>query len=136
MKRIEPLLVVLIAAPLSLLSGCTTPDRFENECSVFFSHPVSAAAIPTGMRRTKYGWEDASLWTVAPGVPPSAVPSRSIDQWVAQQRQREPGWVRAVILEIRETPPLMVAVLQLAAIAAILRLGRLVEPQAGASPRG
>jgi hypothetical protein len=108
--------VVLVSCLASI--GCA-PARFENEFVSPNVLPASPAAIPRGFRRTKHGWEDASLWGL-----PGEVQRRSLESWVDRQRQREPGWVRRGIDEIRETPPWMVAVLEISAIAAIVRLTR------------
>ena len=72
-----------------------------------------------GLRRTKDGWEDATMWHVrADGSP------ESIDEWIDRQRQLEPGWMRLMFDRIRMTPPLMVAVIQITAIAAITAIAQ------------
>ena len=87
------------------------------------SSNTSNAAIPSGLRRTRDGWEDASLWSVAPGYR-----SRSIEDWIDHQRRTEPGWARGTFEQLRQTPPLMIAVIQIAAIAAIFYLSRNATP--------
>lgn len=108
----------LIALILSL-GGCAPPALFENEYGGFVSNRSSDAIIPRGMRRTKNGWEDASLWHLSTGFR-----HRSIDSWMEDQRQREPNWLRRIFEEIRTTPPLMIAVIQVTAIAAIVHVSR------------
>lgn len=116
-----PLIAVAI-----MIGGCTTPSRFENESKFYLPVGHSVAEVPSGLRRTKNGWEDTSMWHVS-----QELPSRSIESWMDHQRSREPGWVRQLFHEIRTTPPLMVAVLQITAIAAIVHISRAqkVEPR-------
>ncbi|KAA5545472.1 hypothetical protein FYK55_07440 [Roseiconus nitratireducens] len=107
-------LVCLLAA-----AGCSPPERFENERGRFVTTSDSDAAIPSGLRRTKYGWEDASLWT----APPNSRP-QSIESWMERQQRLEPSWIRRCFLKLRTTPPLMIAVIQITAIAAIVHISR------------
>jgi hypothetical protein len=106
-------------AALVLSGGCAPPALFENEYGSIVAAIDSEAEIPTGMRRTTSGWEDSSLWHVS-----TDLQSRSIHAWMTHQRRREPGWARRVFERIRGTPPLMIAVIQISAIAAIVHLSR------------
>ncbi|WP_145390749.1 hypothetical protein [Stieleria neptunia] len=113
------LLLSLVGFCLLALGGCSPPALFENESGAFVPAIESDAAIPRGMRRTKNGWEDASLWFVS-----TEFQSRSIESWLDVQRQREPSWLRKVFERIRMTPPLMIAVIQITAIAAIVHISQ------------
>lgn len=99
--------------------GCSPPAKFENERGNVVSASGASGEIPTGFRRTVNGWEDTSMWHVAPDYKP-----KSIDGWMDQQRDREASWLRRVLNKIRQTPPLMVALIQITAIAAIVRISR------------
>lgn len=112
-----PLCSIPVLAVLLSFCGCLPPARFENEYVGVFSLTDSDAAVPSGMRRTKYGWEDASLWHVSANIR-----VRSIDWWMADQRSREPRWLRTLFAKIRTTPPLMIAVIQITAVAAIIHI--------------
>ncbi|PAY18278.1 hypothetical protein CKO51_17205 [Rhodopirellula sp. SM50] len=110
-------LLGFLAFSLLGLAGCSPPALFENESGAFVPAIDSDAVIPRGMRRTKNGWEDASLWYVS-----TEFQSRSIDTWLDIQRHREPNWLRKIFERIRTTPPLMIAVIQVTAIAAIVHI--------------
>ncbi|MDV6031097.1 MAG: hypothetical protein F9B45_13530 [Phycisphaera sp. RhM] len=107
------------------LAGCSPPALFENESGAFVPAIDSDAVIPRGMRRTKNGWEDASLWFVS-----TEFQSRSIDSWLDIQRHREPNWLRKFFERIRTTPPLMIAVIQITAIAAIVHISHAHKAEA------
>lgn len=72
-----------------------------------------SAVIPTGWRRTNAGWEHASTWSLG---------SSNINDLIAAQRRREPAWIRFFFLKLRSIPPLVVAVMQITAIAVIMRI--------------
>ena len=103
-----------------VIGGCTTPALYKQERGTLFASTGSDAAIPSGMRRTSKGWEDTADWMISPDYQ-----SRSISEWIRRQRESEPGWIRKIIFEIRTTPPLMIAVIQITAIAAIVHISRL-----------
>ncbi|MCS7469035.1 hypothetical protein NZK35_20475 [Stieleria sp. ICT_E10.1] len=113
------LLLSFIGVSLLGLAGCSPPALFENESGAFVPRIDSDAVIPRGMRRTKNGWEDASLWHVS-----TEFQSRSIQCWLDIQRHREPHWLRKFFERIRTTPPLMIAVIQITAIAAIVHISQ------------
>ena len=113
------LLLSFIGFSLLGLAGCSPPALFENEYGEFVPAIDSDAVIPRGMRRTKNGWEDASLWYVS-----TEFQARSIDSWLDIQRHREPTWLRKLFERIRTTPPLMIAVIQITAIAAIVHISQ------------
>ena len=104
---------------LSLAVGCSPPAKFENEVGYYVQASDSGATVPMGFRRTKDGWEDTSTWQIA-----STVQTRSIDDWMSEQRERESSWFRAVLEKIRTTPPLMIAVIQITCIAAIVHISK------------
>lgn len=110
-----PIVICLLATS----SGCTTPSLFVNEHAPAVAGGDLRGALPSGMRRTKDGWEDASTWFLSEDFQ-----QQSLDVWMKREREREPGWVRRTVAEIRETPPWMVAAIQISAIAAIVHLGR------------
>ncbi|WP_147866574.1 hypothetical protein [Stieleria maiorica] len=118
------LLNSLLLTSLLSLAGCSPPARFENEYGSVFAANDSEAAIPRGMRRTKYGWEDASLWHIS-----TDIRSRSIQSWIDGQRQREPSWMVKIFERIRSTPPLMIAVIQITAIAAIVHISNVYHAE-------
>ncbi|MCA9140448.1 MAG: hypothetical protein KDB00_26940 [Planctomycetales bacterium] len=113
------LLTLSLAAVLLSNTGCSPPALFENEYGPILAAIDSDAAIPTGMRLTKNGWEDTSQWNISLDFQ-----DKSIESWIENQRQREPGWVRRSFAKIRTTPPLMFAVIQIAMIAAIVHVGK------------
>ncbi|MCO8122771.1 hypothetical protein NHH03_13570 [Stieleria sp. TO1_6] len=119
MPPIAATLPLLIVSTLLCTAGCLPPAMFKNEYVRQSSLAESKAPLPTGLRRTKNGWEDTTLWYVSPDVE-----TRSINSWMDQQRQREPSWVRLFFDKLRRTPPLMIAVIQISAIAAIVRISR------------
>ena len=113
-----PILLFVSLLSVSLIGGCSPPALFEQECGSLAS-ASDEAVLPTGMRRTKNGWEDATYWHIS-----TDIRRQTIDSLMAQQAQREPEWVRSLFERIRMTPPLMIAVMQIAAIAAIVHIGR------------
>jgi hypothetical protein len=70
---------------------------------------------PEGWRRTVNGWEDASTWTTL---------GPSISQRIIAQQSREPEWVRNLFVTILGISPLMIALLQLTAVAAIVHVAQ------------
>lgn len=113
------LAALFLFAALFMTAGCAPPALFENEYGAMAVGIDSGAVIPRGMRRTVRGWEDTSLWYVSPDLE-----SRSIESWIDRQRQLEPNWARRGFEQVRKTPPLMFAVLQITAIAAIVHISR------------
>ena len=73
------------------------------------------AALPSGWRLTKHGWEHTSTWTLS---------NASINQLIAAQRDREPAWIRFGFSKLRSIPPLMVALLQITAVAVITNIAK------------
>jgi hypothetical protein len=76
---------------------------------------AASAVVPDGWRRTRHGWEHTSTWT-------NLFANASINELIEIQRRREPAWVRYGFAKLRAIPPLMVAVLQIAAIAVIVSI--------------
>ncbi|WP_160149371.1 hypothetical protein [Roseiconus lacunae] len=121
-------------ATLVLLVGCSPPATFRQQQGSVYATLDSPAAFPTGMRRTKDGWEDASTWHWKSVDVPQSLPG-----WIEEHKQREPGWIRRVMDRIRSTPPLMVGVIQIASIAAITAIAQSYRkvssrPQDGTPP--
>jgi hypothetical protein len=75
-------------------------------------HPTAVA--PEGWRRTSDGWEHVSSW---PSI-------KSINQLIAEQHELEPEWARVTFSKLRRISPLMVALLQITAIAAIVNVAK------------
>ena len=73
------------------------------------------SVMPAGWRRTRNGWEHVSTWPS-----PGRYPEFTINELLQRQREREPKWIRMVMARISRVPPLMVALIQLTAIAAIM----------------
>ncbi|MEM6471889.1 MAG: hypothetical protein AAF802_20180 [Planctomycetota bacterium] len=96
--------------------GCSPPALFEHEYGAVVAED-SKATLPRGFRRTKDGWEDSTYWHLGP-----AYRERSLQTWLGDLHEREPVWLRQTLERIRHTPPLMVAVIQIAAVAAILKI--------------
>jgi len=75
---------------------------------------VIKTVMPSGWRRTKDGWEHVSSWAhLLPQKP------TSINELIADQHDREPKWLRQTMKRVGQIPPLMIAVIQVTAIAAI-----------------
>lgn len=83
------------------------PRTLEARDSIAAANPLD----PEGWRRTANGWEHVSTW------PP---PPRPLGDWIASQQAREPKWVQRTLAELRETPPLIFAMIQITAIAAVV----------------
>ncbi|MEO1526809.1 MAG: hypothetical protein AAFX06_15340 [Planctomycetota bacterium] len=112
LHRISAHFVLLIAATLGGVPSSSGPS----------GEPMllpAEAAVPKGYRLTANGWEDASKWGVVRDDP------RLVEHWIQVQRNREPTWMRGLLSEIRSTSPLAIAVFQIAAITAILRVSRM-----------
>ncbi len=116
-------LLCLLTLVFASLTGCAPPALFENECGHLVHAVATDAVIPQGMRRTRNGWEDSSLWHL-----PTTVKDQSINSLIAKQQEREPVWVRSVFAKVRATPPLMLALIQITAIAAIVHINRGKKP--------
>ncbi|MFK8114110.1 MAG: hypothetical protein AB8B91_18050 [Rubripirellula sp.] len=70
------------------------------------------AVAPEGWRRTSSGWQHVSTWRKS--SPPIAV--------VDQQESIEPTWIDQTLQRIQGVPPLMFALIQITAIAAIVNI--------------
>ena len=77
-------------------------------------HGQPNAVAPDGWRRTSDGWEHVSNW---PSI-------KSINQLIAEQHEMEPEWIRSVFGKLRGISPLMVALLQITAIATIVNVAK------------
>lgn len=75
---------------------------------------------PSGWRRTSRGWEHVASWPAA--ADRSNRPS--LGERVEALEASEPVWVRHALGQLRATPPLMVALIELIAIGVICQLGR------------
>jgi hypothetical protein len=99
---------------VGLQMGSTVPLVQMKQAS---ADPIATATDgisvpPHGWRRTINGWEHVSAWRS-----PS---SRPLGEIVSIQRQREPAWLQQSLRRLRELPPLIFALFQLTAIAAII----------------
>lgn len=83
--------------------------------TVSVSDAGTKTVLPVGWRRTKNGWEHVSTWSEF-AVPAPA----SINELIARQHDREPRWMRTLMTRISRIPPLMIALIQITAIAAIV----------------
>ncbi len=101
---------LICGSSISQNAACARSHDTEAKAAV-----PSTAVIPEGWRRTKYGWEHTSTWT-------SLFANASINELIAIQRHREPAWIRYGFAKLRAIPPLMVAVLQITAIAVIVNI--------------
>ncbi len=86
----------------------------ETELVLLTSRPQNPVA-PEGWRRTRDGWEHVSTWDTV---------GQSINQLIAAQQEREPAWLRVAFAKIRRIPPLMIAMMQITAIAVIVNVSR------------
>ncbi len=98
-----------------LLSSLSVPLKAGEQAYCEGTKIQSQAVVPLGWRRTKQGWEHTSTWMLS---------NLTINQWIATQHDREPAWIRAGFSKLRSIPPLMVATLQIAAIAVITNIDR------------
>lgn len=76
------------------------------------------AVAPEGWRLTATGWEDVSTWPALP---------RSLGEIVLSQEKNEPAWLQFTLAKVRGIPPLVFALLQLTAIAAIVNSAKSSE---------
>ncbi|MEM0924699.1 MAG: hypothetical protein AAGJ83_01555 [Planctomycetota bacterium] len=97
-------------------TGCSPPTLFEHESASTVAGE-SNAALPRGFRRTNDGWEDATYWHLGPDYQ-----DRPLQSWIDELQDREPPWLRHALDRIRQMPPLMVAVIQVATIAVIFKI--------------
>ena len=70
---------------------------------------------PEGWRRTDQGWEHVSTWRPMP---------RPLDEIIETQVQQESVWIRFILARLRRVPPLMFALIQITAVAAIVNVAR------------
>ncbi|TWU41592.1 hypothetical protein Q31b_30430 [Novipirellula aureliae] len=71
---------------------------------------------PSGWRRTNRGWEHTSNWT----MPNHFGANRSISELIATQQASEPKWLQLVLSTVRRIPPLMIAAIQVTAVAILM----------------
>ena len=88
------------AGPIASVSVAVDEDAFSTD-----------AHVPVGWRRTANGWENTSNWLS---------PHKSIDTWIEEQTSREPAWAQRTMAIIRNTPPLVFAMLQVLLITAVV----------------
>ena len=74
---------------------------------------------PVGWRRTNRGWEHVSTWPTAGTTMLSTGTSDSINQLILSQRASESWWLQTTLAHLRQIPPLIFCVMQIAAIAVI-----------------
>ncbi len=127
-------LLLLAAATMLLITAGTKPDipimpihaastaaEFddvelppETELVLLESRRPNPVA-PQGWRKTKDGWEHVSTWPQ---------PGKSINQWIDTQHDQEPPWLRHTFARLRTISPLMIALMQITAIALIVNVSR------------
>lgn len=102
-----------------------TSKELPPETELIYLHRSPANPVaPTGWRRTQNGWEDVSTWpAMAPSLP----------EIVMRQELQESAWLRDSLRTLRRVPPLVFAMLQLAAVAVIV--GRPNDPRRLFNPR-
>jgi hypothetical protein len=106
--------VLTISSVLPSKGGYQAPSQSSIRETVHPSESVAHAEdahIPVGWRRTAFGWEHTSNWLA---------PDKSIDHWIEEQKSREPAWIQRALALIRNTPPLVFAVMQLSMITAVV----------------
>lgn len=113
--RYQPAMPVVTEAQAS--SEITHTDRSNQAPVLDPSHTdaLPRSVPPTGWRRTCNGWEHVSTWQSL---------GTSINDLIAQQCQQEPAWIRGIFAKIRSVSPLMLALFQITAIAAIINVTR------------
>jgi len=101
------------------------------------------AVLPTGWRRTRYGWERAEAWADSNGpavgfesddgktyrrrfAAVGGAPPQTVSQWMLWDRAREPLWANRLLAIVRTVHPLSVAILL---IATAILITRLSEPK-------
>ncbi|WP_145419463.1 hypothetical protein [Planctomycetes bacterium K23_9] len=117
-----------IATALLLLvvatAGCDTRQHLANsQTSRVMASPHSAAVVPDGWRKTKFGWEHSSQW----GLQAADQPSKSINQWIHETALRNPPWSRQLLSRIRGLSPISIALFQVLAIGVILKISTKVN---------
>lgn len=85
----------------------------ESELVLLDAYPSNPVA-PQGWRRTANGWEHVSTWRL----------SRPLGEIIRTQRAREPVWIQFTLARLRDIPPWIYALLQIAAITMIVRTVR------------
>ena len=75
----------------------------------------AVAVIPHGWRRTRDGWEDSSTWVSR---------AQPLGEIIRSQQQREPALMQRILATVCAVPPLLYALAQVLAIAAIVRWTR------------
>jgi hypothetical protein len=111
--------LTLQSADLSPDVGTAMPP--ETELVLLDSRRPNPVA-PEGWRRTDQGWEHVSTWRPMP---------RPLDEIIETQVDQEPAWVRFILDRLRSVPPLMFALIQITAIAAIVNVARNRREMAG-----
>lgn len=96
------------------LEPVTFGESLESEPETL-AHGRPVPVAPEGWRRTIDGWEHVSTWLPI---------ARPLGEIVLEQEAREPIWVRAGLAKVRRVPPLAFAMLQIAAISAIVGIAR------------
>ncbi len=91
----------------------TTATTFPPTDGAADQGPVAVA--PTGWRLTRNGWENVASWTKT---------TRTIDEMIADQTEQEPAILRVAFERIRGVSPLMIALLQISAVAMIINVAR------------
>jgi hypothetical protein len=108
-----------LARGYNALIASPPDDRLppESELILLTSRPANPIA-PQGWRRTDQGWEHVSTWSLP----------RPLGEIIEGQRDREPAWLQLTLARLRDVPPLVFGMLQIAAIALIVRFTRYLSP--------
>jgi hypothetical protein len=102
--------VVVLACLMAIIAH--NSPRPNSAAMAMLAGEVRASPLdPDGWRRTTNGWEHISTW------PP---PPRPLAEWIHSQQTREPIWVQRTLAELRQTPPLVFALIQITAIVAVV----------------
>ena len=92
--------------------GAQLPSEVE---LVQLSASRPSSVPPKGWRRTDRGWENVATWRPI---------ARPLGEIVMRQEAREPNWMKSAMAKVRQVPPLAFAMLQIAAISAIVGVSR------------
>lgn len=94
------------------LSTAVRPEPVVTDEPVAAAHEV---VVPEGWRRTNRGWEHTSRWQLAEPSDATRYASVALVQ---------PIWATTTMETVRNTSPLVIAVMQITAIALIVRTSR------------
>lgn len=120
--------IVGIIAIFRFGTANSLPHRFDHLAfqQIAFPSPVAianpTAVLPEGWRRTAHGWEHVSTWR------PMATPQAAI-----AAGKKSSNWIDQILGRIQKISPVMFALIQITAIAAIINITR-KEPASSEEP--